>query len=141
MSRINIVLADTDELFLNQLTNYFIEKTTMFEVCAFSVKESLLRYVKNKDNKVDVIAISEEFEDEVISEVNIPVKIILADGFLNSVKEYEIINKYQKAEKLINAILILYTEKTGNVDAMQKSNKQTKTIGVYSPSHILFFAA
>jgi cellulose biosynthesis protein BcsQ len=133
MAKINIVLADSDELYLNQLINYFIEKTNMFDICSFSSKESLVKYIGSKTNKIDVIAFSEELMNDVIGIADIPAKILLSDGTFSDIKGFEIVNKYQKAEKFVNAILMIYAEKTGRVEAVATGNRRTKIIGVYSP--------
>lgn len=133
MTKINIVLADSDELYLNKLTGYFMEKTNMFDICSFTSKESLIKYISNTQNKVDMIAFTEDLADDTISMADIPAKVFLSDGSFSNVNRFESVNKYQKAEKLVNSIRMIYAEKTGRVDAVTTGDKQTKAIGVYSP--------
>jgi cellulose biosynthesis protein BcsQ len=133
MAKINIVLADADELYLNQLSNYFIEKTNKFDVCSFSSKESLIKYLSDKANKIDMLLFSAEIADEAIANADISVKILLSDGTSGDAKGFETVNKYQKSDKFVNEILMIYAEKTGCADAVTTGNKQTKVIGVYSP--------
>lgn len=132
MEKIRIILADSDGLYLDKLTNYFIEKTSMFEVYSFTSKESLIRFTKDGENKIDIVLSTEAFIDDIKDNVNIPVKILLSN---NSYDDTEIanINKYQKAEKMIKDILILYAEKTGRMGAILSNKKSTNVIGVYSP--------
>ncbi len=133
MAKINIVLADSDELYLNHLTNYLIEHINTFEVYSFTTKESLIKFIGDKINKVDIIAFTEDFMDKTISAANAPVKILLTDGSFSDVNEFENINKYQKAEKFINDILMIYAEKTGRVEAVSRGDKDTIIVGFYSP--------
>lgn len=134
MAKINIVMGDTDELYLNSIVNYVIEHTNTFEVQSFTIKESLLRYIGNKANKVDIIAVSEDMADESILKSSIPAKVLLSDGFSHSdIDGYDIVNKYQKAEGFINQILMIYAEKTGRMDAVVTGNKSTVVVGFYSP--------
>jgi cellulose biosynthesis protein BcsQ len=133
MAKINIVLADFDELYLNKLADYFMEKAGMFDVCSFTSKESLGKYISDRQNKVDIILFAEELSDEAINAHEIPVKIFLSDGTFSGVTGFETVNKYQKTEKLVNTILMIYAEKTGRVEAVTTGDKKTKVIGVYSP--------
>lgn len=133
MAKINIVIADSDELYLNHLTNYLIEHVNTFEVYAFTTKESLIKFVGDKSNKIDVIAFTEDLMDGTISIANIPAKILLSDGSFSELNEFESVNKYQKAEKFINDILMIYAEKTGRVEAVSRGDKQTMLVGFYSP--------
>lgn len=132
MAKINIVIADSDELYLNHLTNYMIEHMHDFEVCSFTTKESLINYVGDKSNKIDVIAFTEDMMDGTISVANAPAKILLSDGSFSEL-EFESVNKFQKAEKFINDILLIYAEKTGRVEAVSKGDKETKIVGFFSP--------
>ena len=133
MAKINIVLADSDELYLNKLTDYFMEKTNMFVVSSFTSKESLSKYISDRQNKIDIIVFTEDLADGAIGAADIPAKVFLSGGTFSSITGYETVNKYQKAEKLVNAILMIYAEKTGRVEAVTTGDKLTKVIGVYSP--------
>lgn len=133
MAKINIVIADSDELYLNHLTNYLIEHINTFDVCSFTTKESLIRYIGDKSNKVDIIAFTEDLMDGTISIANAPVKILLSDGSFSDIEDFEKVNKYQKAEKFVNDILMIYAEKTGRVEAVSTGDKETKLVGFFSP--------
>lgn len=132
MARINIVIADSDELYLNHLTNYLIEHMNTFEICSFTTKESLIKYVGDKSNRIDIIAFTEDLMDGTISVASAPVKILLSDGSFTEL-EFESVNKFQKAEKFINDILMIYAEKTGRVEAVSAGDKETKIVGFFSP--------
>ncbi len=133
MAKINLVIADSDELYLNHLTNYLIEHMNTFEVCSFTTKESFVKYVGDKSNKIDIIAFTEDLVDGTISLANAPAKILLSDGTYSEFDQYESVNKYQKAEKFVSDILMIYAEKTGRVEAVSMGDKETKIIGFFSP--------
>lgn len=133
MAKIKIVIADSDELYLRHLTNYLIERMNTFEVCSFTTKSSLIKYIGDKSNKIDIIAFTEDLMDGAISTANAPAKILLSDGTYTELKEFKSVNKYQKAEKFINDILMIYSDKTGRVDAVSTGDRKTKIIGFYSP--------
>ena len=133
MAKINIVLADSDELYLNKLTDYFMEKTAMFEVSSFTSRDSLIAYMLEKNIKIDVIVFAESMANELIANAEIPAKIFLSDGTYSDVVGFDSVNKYQKAEKLVHSIQMIYAEQTGHVEVVTGGDKQTKAIGVFSP--------
>lgn len=133
MAKINVVLADTDELYLNRLTNYIIEKTDSFNVSSFSAKEFLNKYLTNPSNKIDLLIITEDFISDSIKELDIPAKVLLSQGVHNQLEGFEVVNKYQKADKFISDILLIFAERTGRTDAVSQGNKNTKMIALYSP--------
>lgn len=134
MAKINIVLADSDELYLNHLSNYLMEHVNTLEVFAFSTKDSLIKFIGDKTNKIDVIAFTEDLMDGTIKVADIPAKILLSDGTFSELEEFESVNKYQKAENFVKDILLIYAEKTGRVEAVSTGDKDTKIIGFYSPA-------
>lgn len=133
MAKINIVLADADELYLNHLTNYLMKRVNTFEVFSFTTKNSLDRFISDKSNKVDIIAFAEEFMDDTVASARICTKIVLTDGSFTELPEFDSVNKYQKAESFINNILMIYAEKTGRVEVISDGTKETQLIGFYSP--------
>ncbi len=133
MAKINIVIADSDELYLNHLANYLIEHVNTFEVFSFTTKESLIKFIGDKSNKVDVIAFTEDLMDGTISVADVPAKILLSDGTFTELTEFDSVNKYQKADKFISDILLIYAEKTGHIEAVSLGDKETKLIGFFSP--------
>lgn len=133
MAKINIAIADSDEMYLNHISNYLIENVHTFEVFSFTTKGNLVKFVMDKSNKIDIVALSEDLIDNIASEINAPVKILLSDGTYTDMEGFEVVNKYQKAEKFINDILLIYAEKTGRVEAVATGDKETKILGFYSP--------
>lgn len=133
MTKLNLVIADTDELYLNHLTNYLSENVKTFEVFSFTTESSLIKFINENANKIDVIVFAEDFLNEAVGTANIPAKILLSDGSAVKNNGFEIINKYQKAEKFINDILMVYAEKTGRTEVVSRGNKDTRIIGFYSP--------
>lgn len=88
--------------------------------------------MRDKNNKIDVIAVSEDMQDEVIMAAKKTTKSLLSDGAFCDFGEFKSVNKYQKAEKLINEILMAYAEKTGWVEAVSNGDRKTRLLGFYS---------
>ncbi len=133
MAKINFVIADSDELFLKQLVNYLIGHMNNLDICSFTTKDSLVNYISDRSNKVDIIAFTEDLMDQTISSANIPAKIVMGDGSISMLDEFASVNKYQKAEKFINDILMVFAEKTGHIEAVSAGDKNTKIVGFFSP--------
>ena len=138
MAKIRIALADTDELYLNKLADYFMEKANQFSACFFSAKESFAKYIldcqnSNCNDKADIIVFSEDFVDDTLLTADFTAKILFTDNSFSNISGFDIVNKYQKTELLVNALLLIYAEKTGHLEALKNSGKITKIIGVYSP--------
>lgn len=133
MAKINIVLTDTDELYLNRLADYLIEKAESFNVSSFNSPTILNDFLANKNNKVDILIIPLDFVNDSIKKLDITAKIILSEGEYDKLEGFEYVNKYQKADKFISDILLIFAEKTGRTDAVSRGNKKTKMIALYSP--------
>jgi len=133
MAKINIVLADSDELFLKQLINYLIGHMGNLDIYSFTTKASMVNFIEDRSNKVDVIVFTEDLMDDSIMSANIPAKIVMGDGSFSTLEGFENVNKYQKAEKFINDILMIFAEKTGHVEAVSTGDKDTKIVGFFSP--------
>jgi cellulose biosynthesis protein BcsQ len=133
MAKINIVIADSDELFLQHLINYLMGHMNTLNVYSFTTKESMAKFIGERTNKVDILAFTEDLMDESVNLSNIPAKIIIGDGSFALLEGFDTVNKYQKAEKFINDILMIYAEKTGHVEAVSTGDKETKVVGFFSP--------
>lgn len=130
MLKINMVILDDDVMFLNQFSRYLLDKTDKFTISSFSEKEKFADYTTH--NKIDLILFSESFQD-CIEEGLRAAKILMTEGYENYNTKYQTINKYQKAEDFLNALLMAYAEYTGNSSVVLSSDKNSYMIGFYSP--------
>lgn len=130
-AKIHIVIADRDELYLNHMTNYMMEKEPQFEIFAFSNEDSLYRFLEG-EQKVDILLLDFQTMDmDRAAGVQVPLKMIMSaeeeaeTGFIS-------VKKFQKTENLINEILFKYAEATGKTESV-KGSHQTKLAAFYSP--------
>lgn len=130
MARINMVILDSDTMFLNRFARYLLDKTEKFTISSFSDLEKFNEFVKY--SKVDLLLFSENFVNEIDLSLN-ATKILMAEGFKKESSDYYVINKYQKAESFLKNVLMIYAEDTGNSSAILSSGKSSYIIGVYSP--------
>ncbi len=131
MKKIEIVLADSDEIYLEHVAHYFMGKVQQCEVVAtFSSKESLLRYLSSHDS-ADVLLVDQELICQELDTCTVSVKMMLTTADKKQ-KGYESVRKYQKTEDLLNEILLKYAKLTGDLDAV-RGKRRTKAVAFYSP--------
>ncbi len=129
MKRIEIVLADSDEIYLEHVAHYFMGKAQQCEVIAtFSSKESLLCYLSSH-GLVDVLLVDQELICQELDTCSVSVKMMLTTADKKQ-KGYESVRKYQKTEDLLNEILLKYAKLTGDLDAV-RGKRRTKVVAFY----------
>lgn len=130
MSKVNIVIADKDEMYLEHLAKYFMEKGENCDISTFSSKASMVKYLES-GIPADVFLLDQEMICDELSQYPKAVKILLAVGN-EQVEGYESIRKYQKSEDILKKTLLKFAEATGNLDAV-KGQRKTKAVAFYSP--------
>ena len=132
--RLNTVIADSDENYVNRLSNFLIDHHgSKFQAHSFTKKEFFKGYVEKNSKIIDVVLVTTDLYFEELEEIGVNLVCILSDGKLpREYKNAEILDKFQLAESLANNIIKTYTEKT-DVIITAKGTKATKTIAVYSP--------
>jgi len=135
MSKLNLVIADRDEEYLNGVVSFLSEKyLARFKILSFSQKESLMNFISTYTGKLDILLISPELYFEEIGDLDIALVGILSTGRLS--KEYkgcEVVLKYQLGENLVTNIINLYSDKTNEI-IITKGQNETKVVAVYSSS-------
>lgn len=134
MLRLNTVIADSDENYVNRLMKHLIDHHgSKFQVHSFTNKEVFKKYIEENSKIIDVVVTTQEMYFEELDDIGIKLICVLDDGKL--LKEYtkcEILDKFQLAESIANNVLKKYTEKT-DIIITAKGERDTKTIAVYSP--------
>lgn len=134
MAKLNLVIADEDSNYLSRLVNYITENNKQFEISSFSDKYSLLRYLSEQTNKIHILLFSENMASKELDNCHVDVKLLLSDGEYTQNDKYKAINKYCRADMLIETLLMEYAEQSGHMDVLMSGNEeQTSVIGVYSP--------
>lgn len=130
-AKIHIVIADRDELYLNNMANYMMEKAPHFEIFTFSNEESLGRFLAGEQKTDIILADAQTIDLSKVAKAGASLKIVMsADG--EDVDGFASVRKFQKTEHLINEILLRYAEATGKTDSV-KGNRQTRIAAFYSP--------
>jgi len=130
MSKITVVIADKDELYLERLASYFMEHNAQFDISTFSSDSSFRKFLLNQ-GKIDLVIIDPSMHCDQIYSAHISAKILLVSG-TEKLEGYESVKKFQKAGNILQEVLLKYAEATGNIDSI-KGKQRTKTVAFYSP--------
>ncbi len=133
MASINIIIADSDSRYLRRLVNNLMEINKQINISSFSEKGSFIKYLTEKNNHFHILLFSEDMYSEEIDRHRIDLKMVLADGNVSFDGKYKALNKYRRAEELLNEVLVEYSDKTGSVENLSATENGTRVIGVYSP--------
>lgn len=133
MKKIHIIVADEDDIYLKQLTGYFVKSTRSFEVSSFNQQESLARFLERGEEKVDILMLSESMRCAASDACAASVKLLLSEGEQGESDGYSVIQKYQKTADLVNDAMLLYGKASGQADRLVHGDRKSQFIGVYSP--------
>ena len=95
MVKKQLILADRDELYLTNLSNYFMEKNPQLEQNIFTKKEKLIDYLEN-GGSADILAVDEGFADAKLQALASDMTKIVLSSSMEPVEGYEVVKKYQK---------------------------------------------
>lgn len=138
MSKINLLIIDKDNDYVNCLVDYLISfQATKFSVNSFTEEGFLLDYLQKCEKSPDIVLTSADFYDKVKENYQ-GLIILLEDGKAANVpSKGKTINKYQYGDRLVADIVKIYAEEnTANYSlGIENLNpKKTKIIGIYSPA-------
>ncbi len=132
MNKKVIVIADDDEQYLDNLSNYIMEKEPKIDLITFTRRDKLAHYLKCAE-KPDILLFGASFLSEPLSELPEDVtKILLADS-TGKASGYDCIKKYQKAETIFNEMMLRYAEHTDSIEVI-KGSRTTRVLCFYSPA-------
>ncbi len=133
MPIINMAIADSDNKYLKRLVNNLIEIDKQLNISSFSEKSSFIRYLSERNNHLHILLFSEDMLSDEIDKHHADLKMMLTDGIGGTNRQYKALNKYRRADELLNEILVEYSEATGSVENLKISENGSRVIGVYSP--------
>lgn len=131
--KIRLALLDSDKNYLERLSVVFTNKySDKIEFHSFTDEQMAIDSLKS--GKIDVFLANENFKIEI---KDVPgtccFAYIAEDSGVESIREQQVIAKYQKADLFYKQILSLYAEKAKNVIGYKMSDKsKTKMISFVS---------
>lgn len=135
MPKLHLVIADKDEAYVESITNYLAKNYPQrFRVIYFTESEYFVNYFSNNKKMIDILLLCPQWYSSSISTTMINTPIILTRGVLDKVIDgWEVINKYQKGNKLVSNIINCFAERNPNRCYISDHEKKTKVTAVYSP--------
>ena len=136
MSRFNLVLADSDEWYIDSLGKFLSGSyKSRFNVNVFTRKELLEEFLEAGCGKTDVLLASPDMiPEKAVQRFEPDMVIVLSDG--KKPEKYDTmpcINKYQPGERIVNSIMEIYSAVNSGMVSVLKGSKKTTLISVYSP--------
>jgi len=129
-----LVIADIDEGYARGVANYISNSNPKdFNVNCLTNMTALKDFLQSHQ-PADIFLICPELY-EALESSKAKLKLILSPGILQrEYEECEIINKFQTGEKLLGSILFLYSKANPQELHTQNGEKNTRVVGIYSPS-------
>lgn len=135
MSRLNMVIADSDMAYTERLSAWFMSNyPNRLNLEIYTQKELLLDCLTNNEIYPDIILISSKLMPSDKSSLSCETVIILCDSSTpNEFEQCYCINKYQPADKLFNQIIDYYYEMREDAVHIIRGNSKTRIINIFSP--------
>lgn len=127
-----MILADTDERYLKELSYYFMENTPQLELITFTRKEKLMNYL-GQGNTADILVVDEQLAEHELKERTPNMTRIAMSVSMSSLDGFVCIKKYQRMENLTQAILLSYAEENGSLETV-KGSSNTKIAVFFHPA-------
>ncbi len=110
LGRLSLVMADEDRDYLARFERFLIVNYPQrFEVFSFSSSDTLLDFL-NKHDKKDILLINRKIYRKELRFIGVDSVIFLSGDSSEAVPEgFDVIDKYQHAEKIVAEILRLYS--------------------------------
>ena len=134
INKIELYLADEDTLYLERLSMYLLSKRNMFQLHTFSDCKKLECAIEESKTRIDILAVSEQFQNKVAERIAAKVKVLLCDQLDTGVENGWLhINKFQKTDHLVAQLLQAYEKETGQLKMHIQGKGSCQIWGVYSP--------
>ncbi|MDY4079317.1 MAG: AAA family ATPase [Clostridium sp.] len=137
MEKINLIVVENDEMYLNAFKNYIINNYSgRFNIICYT-DISILNENINKMKNKDVLLIDEELFEQINDLSTIKTVLILTNGNFEECEGYKTINKFQAisniCEEIINSFNSISREHKKIEKIVKKGDAKTRIITVYSP--------
>lgn len=132
MKSINLVIYDTEEEYVHNLTEYLITRQDFpYRIEAYTEEEALLRYGTEK--QIDLFLVSESAYTEAVRSLKAGRTIILNESGETKWDELLHIKKYQSSEHIVREIMDYYVEEADSLPQRVTIENNVKIIGFFSP--------
>lgn len=135
MAKVNLIIADMDEAYVRGLVSYVnLYHLANFNVSCFTKHDAYISYMEHQPS-VDVLLAGPEFYDLAAGHSNIRLKVMLSSSPVKDEQPgLQLINRFSTGEKLIGELVHMYSRLDPSEIGFSPNQKNTRFIGVYSPS-------
>ena len=131
MSKVNIVIADNEEKYIEKLCEYILERYSIkYNIYCFSNNESLHTFCRENSEEIDLWLLGKDFYK--LSGVESEKKILFCQENDSSEGAY-VIDKYQNVDTVIDKIEMFVSSMNSVITKPIKKNSGTDIITFYSP--------
>ena len=133
MRKLNLVIADSDENYINSLENYLmVHYSKRFDVYTFTTSEYLTAFLDSNEKRTDILLYCPHIFSVPVSLQKTVVSIAFVDNILSGTLDNSTsVYKFQHTEKLISDILRIYSNNGGD-NIIFSGQKNTLTAAVFS---------
>jgi len=134
LRRLNLVIADTDENYLENLVTFLMaDYCEVFSITSFTNRDHLIEFLKK--SRADILLASPEIMPASVGKEMADIIISLqCAAVTQDIERYDSINKYQHGDKLVSSILRCLSDKNPANRQIRYGYGKTVVIGVYSPA-------
>lgn len=133
MTRINVVIADSDQIYLKAIESYIMEyHSQRFHVHLYSKKDAFLRKLETDKDQIDLLMIHPSFFTEEIRITGVIV-IISEGGIPRELNQYPVLYKFQRGDKLVAELLRVFSEHNPNDLSIANDQRKTYITLFFSP--------
>lgn len=127
MGKLSLLIADSDENYLQKLGNYFMLRYSgRFNIHLFSSPENLKLFLKTAEKPQDILLYSDFFPKEALESERVHTLIQLSDNNMQNTEGTNMVFKYRHAESLVQDILHIYSR--SSLDAFVPDGKTAAEI-------------
>jgi len=136
VNRLNFVVADADEEYVESLVEYLIsDYSEFFQVSSFTRQDCLVEFMQVTDVKVDILLIDPRMYPDSLPTEKVNALVFLSPGNVSeNFNRLDSINKYQHADRLVSDIIRIFSEKYRESRCIKYGDRDTKVVAVYSPA-------
>lgn len=134
MNKIRMVIADSDEAYLEKLADYLIfHFGETFQLSYFTQFEYLQDYLAEAFREIDVLLVCENFYEKISEKEQIREILILSEATMNEkYSKRAVVDKFQSGDKIANVVLNHFVNSTVGNHFLAGRASKAKVIGTFS---------
>jgi len=134
MIKLNLLIADPDQAYVERLTAYLNNNDSQrFTVSYVTTTDSLEKYLHKRGSSVDIVLANPQFSKSISLKYQVTI-ILLTDGRINILdKDKYVISKFLRGDLIVSNLIEIYTKEHPEHLYLNASNRDIKTVAVFSP--------